>query len=64
MCEYCENNKLVHDSKEWTVSVDNKYGEKELYIEINLGGYESISENLYININYCPMCGNLLKNNF
>ena len=61
MCEYCEKEKPIVNGKEWTINIENKYGEKELYIEMYLGGYESIREDTYVKIEYCPMCGKKLK---
>lgn len=61
MCEYCEKEKPIANGEEWTINIENTYGEKELYIEMYLGGYESIEDNTYVKINYCPMCGKKLK---
>ena len=61
MCEYCEGDKPIYDTKWWKLNVENKYSEKELYIEFNTYGYESIHDDLYIDIKFCPMCGKKLK---
>ena len=62
MCEYCENTKLLGNSKSLIEGVDAAIDGGKLRVS---GWFDGIAgvQPLYIPVNYCPMCGRDLRGN-